>query len=115
MSGNVGVVVHLVEDDPGRQHAVLANVTNLMAALTGTVPVELVAHGPGVSLLTGETGLAAELRTVIEAGAFPVACENTLRSRKLTAGDLVERVGTVDSGMAHLARRQLHGWAYLRP
>ena len=52
---------------------------------------------------------------MIEAGVVPVACENTLRARGLCAADLVEGVVTADSGMAHLARRQLEGWAYLRP
>jgi intracellular sulfur oxidation DsrE/DsrF family protein len=112
MTGAAGVVVHLAEGDPDRQHAVLVNVRNLGQALGHSVPVELVAHGPGVSLLTGETGLSEDL---MAGGVATLACENTMRSRELESDDLVIGVATVDSGVAHLARRQLEGWAYLRP
>ena len=42
VSGDPAVVVHLVEDDPARQHAVLVNVTNLRRALGDGARVKLV-------------------------------------------------------------------------
>ena len=115
MTDDRGVVVHLVENDVDHQRAVLRNVVNLHAALEDGRRIELVAHGPGLALLTGETGLAEELRELLEGGVSARACENTMRSRQLTVEDLVGGVEPVDSGVAHLARRQLQGWAYLRP
>ena len=82
MIGNVAV--HPVEDDPERQHAVLVNTLNLRVALAGAASIELVAHAPGVTLLTGKTGLA------------------------------VEGVDTVDSGVAHLAARRSGGRPWRR-
>ena len=48
-----GVVVHLAEAGAQRRSAILRTVLNLRADLGPDVPVELVAHGPGVALLTG--------------------------------------------------------------
>lgn len=110
-----GVVVHLAEAGAERHAAILRNALNLRADLGPDVPVELVAHGPGVELLTGESGLESAVTQLVAVGARPVACLNTLASRALTPDDLLPEVGTVPSGVGHLARRQLEGWAYVRP
>ena len=81
MTDDRGVVVHLVENDADHQRAVLRNVVNLHAALDDGRRIELVAHGPGLALLTGETGLAEQLRELLEGGVSARACENTMRSR----------------------------------
>lgn len=109
------VVVHLPEADPARHEAVLRNTANLIRALEPGATIELVAHGPGVELCTGESGLAAGLADLQSAGATVCACANTLAARELTAAALLPGVTVVDSGVAHLVRRQRLGWAYLRP
>lgn len=109
-----GVVVHLADDAPERQRAVLQNVRNLMRAL-GDVPVELVAHGPGVDLVAGTSPEQDVLGELMAAGLQVRACRNTLDARGLTPAELPAGVDVVDSGVAQLARRQLEGWAYLRP
>lgn len=110
-----GVVVHLPEADPPRQQAVLRNTANLIRALGPGAVIELVTHGPGVELCTGENGLAAVLADLQSAGAAVCACANTLAARGLTAAALLPGVTVVDSGVAHLVRRQRQGWSYLRP
>lgn len=110
-----GVVVHLAEEAADRHRAVLQNVRNLRVALGPDVPIELVAHGPGVDLLTGVSGERDALAEVAGLGVRAHACRNTLNARGLGDADLLPGVGVVDSGVAHLARRQLAGWAYLRP
>jgi intracellular sulfur oxidation DsrE/DsrF family protein len=110
-----GVVVHLAEALPERHRAVLQNVRNLRAALDDGIPVELVTHGPGVDLVVTGSQTRADLAAVVSSGVDVLACRNTLQARGLGTNDLLPQVGTVDSGVAHLARRQLAGWAYLRP
>ncbi|WP_182358631.1 DsrE family protein [Tomitella gaofuii] len=110
-----GVVVHLPEADPQRQAAVLRNTANLIRALGPDTEVEVVTHGPGVELCTGETGLAETVARLRGQGATVCACANTLTARKLSEDDLLPGVAVVDSGVAHLVRRQREGWSYLRP
>lgn len=112
---HAGVVVHLPEADPARQRAVLRNTANLIGALEPGAAVELVTHGPGVELCTGESGLADALAELQALGAVVYACANTLAARGLTAEALRPGVAVVDSGVAHLVRRQRLGWSYLRP
>ncbi len=110
-----GVVVHLSEDDPVRQASVLRNTANLVRALGRDTVIEVVAHGPGVELCTGGTGLAETLAGLQRKGVTVSACANTLAARELSQADLLPGVTVVDSGVAHLVRRQREGWSYLRP
>lgn len=55
MIGHIRVVIPWSRR-PCRRRAVPGNVTSPMTALTPVWPVEIVGHGPGVSLLTGEIG-----------------------------------------------------------
>ncbi|QDQ96053.1 DsrE family protein [Tomitella fengzijianii] len=110
-----GVVVHLPESDPQRQATVLRNTTNLIRALGPGTVVEVVTHGPGVELCTGESGLADTVAALQGEGVTVCACANTLTARKLSEDDLMPGVAVVDSGVAHLVRRQREGWSYLRP
>lgn len=110
-----GVVVHLPESDPQRQGAVLRNTANLVRALEPGAEVELVTHGPGVELCTGESGLAETVAGLQGAGVTVCACANTIAARGLGEADLLAGVTVVDSGVAHLVRRQREGWSYLRP
>lgn len=103
------------ESDRERQAAVLRNVVNLLRALGPNTPVEVVTHGPGLALATGETGLGPSVVQVQQLGVVVCACANTLQSRKLTKEALLPGVTVVPSGVAHLVERQRQGWAYLRP
>lgn len=113
--GGAGVVVHLPESDPQRQAAVLRNTANLVRVLEPGARVELVTHGPGVELCTGESGLAETAARLQGDGVIVCACANTIAARGLADADLLPGVTVVDSGVAHLVHRQREGWSYLRP
>lgn len=110
-----GVVVHVPESEPGRQEAVLRNTANLLRALGPGTVIEVITHGPGVELCTGESGLADTVAGLQSRGVTVCACANTLAARGLGAADLLPGTTVVDSGVAHLVRRQREGWSYLRP
>lgn len=110
-----GVVVHLDEADPDKHVQVLRNVANLRAELGRQVPVELVVHGPGLDAVLAGGPHRDAVDALISDGVQVSACENTMHIRQVTHSDLAAGVGTVPAGVAQLARRQLDGWAYLRP
>lgn len=110
------VVVHLTEGDPARQEAALRNITNLLTDLgPAQTEVVLVTHGPGVSALTGETGLAGQVARLAAQGVTLAACQNTLQARGLDSGALLPHVAVVPSGIAEVVRRQHERWLYVRP
>lgn len=110
-----GVVVHLDEADPAKHAAVLRNVSNLIAALEPEAEVELVVHGPAISLLLPGSPHTETLQALQQRGLTVDACNNTLRSERITPEQLTPGAVIVPSGVAHLVLRQREGWAYLRP
>ena len=109
------VVWQVVDGEPAMHQRLVRHVANLLADLGADgVAVEVVAHGAGVDLLLSGAATAEAVRGLQEDGVAFLACENTLRSRDLETGDLLEDVGTVPSGVGAIVRRQSQGWSYLR-
>ncbi|MHB8878089.1 MAG: DsrE family protein [Myxococcaceae bacterium] len=110
------VVFHLDEADAKKHESVLRNVNNLLDDLgQGQTHIELVAHGLGLDLLTGETGFAEQVAGLVRRGVVMAACNNTLRERGIARDRLLPDVTVVSSGVGELVRRQRVGWQYVRP
>lgn len=109
------VVWQLVDGGADVHEQLLRQVVNVLADLRpADVQIEVVAHGPGLDLLLTPGRIADQVHDLQERGVVFVGCENTLRSRGLTAVDLIEGARTTPSGVGHLVRRQQVGWSYLR-
>lgn len=61
--------------------------------------------------IDGKRGFTAAL----EGGIQVVACENTLKSQKLTRADMLPDIGYVPAGVVELMQKQQQGYAYARP
>jgi intracellular sulfur oxidation DsrE/DsrF family protein len=110
-----GVVVHLDEADPGKHEAVLRNIGHLLTELGQDTQIELVVHGPGLSVALAGGVHAAQVRELLGQGVTVAACGNTMQRQNLTAGDLTAGVSVVPAGIAEIVRRQRAGWSYVRP
>lgn len=111
----LGVVVHLVDADPGRQSDVLRNVRNLLEELDGGSPIEVVVHGGGVTAALSASPNAEHVARLIGLGVTLAVCNNTLQARDIASDELIAGATIVPAGIAELVRRQRDGWAYLRP
>lgn len=94
----------------------LGNVENLRRALGDELrDVEVIAYGPGLGLvLRTNAAQAARMETLSRQGVRFLACENTMKRRNVNTADLLPFVGTVDSGVAQVVRRQKQGWQTVR-
>lgn len=110
-----GVVFHLDEGNSEKHTAVLRNISNLLESLGESTPVELVAHGAGITAVLADAPVAAALQTLLSRGVSVAACENTMRSKSLKPEQLTPGVHTVQAGIAEIVLRQRQGWAYIRP
>ncbi len=109
-------VFQVDESDSRKWELVLGNVHNLQKDFgKENVDIEIVVYGPGMDMLTLESTSAAHVADTLAQGVQVVACENTMRGRKLTKADLLDHVGVVPAGVGELVRRQEQGYAYLRP
>ncbi len=114
------VVIQVSTDDPRTQKIALNNAVNLQKALgSGNVVVEIVAYGPGLSLLTANSPQAARVKSLAMYDEFTFsACNNTMKKIAKKKGKkpvLVEGVRVVPAGVLRIVELQEQGYAYVRP
>jgi intracellular sulfur oxidation DsrE/DsrF family protein len=110
------VIVQVSDNDPAKWNLALNNVRNMQADLgAGNVDVELVAYGPGISMLKMDSQVAPRIEEALRSGVRVVACENTMRGQKLKRDDMLSDIGYVKAGVVEIIQRQNEGYAYLRP
>lgn len=76
--------------------------------------IEVVIQGPAVSLLAQGSPLARTVGKVLERGVVVAGCGNSMKSAGMEQASLLPGVVSVPAAVAHLARRQWDGWAYVR-
>jgi len=109
-------VVFEVNSGPDTWDQVMGNIENMRKAFAPEpVDVEVVCFGKGLDLIvTAKTPAADRLRTLSDSGVRVMACQNSMRKRKVTAAELLPFAGQVDSGVAEVVRKQEDGWSYLK-
>ena len=110
------IVFQVSVDGQEQWQGVLANVENLQKEFgPRNTQIEVVCFGKGVDmLLNTDAPLAERIAKDHAAGVTFAACQNTLRTRKLSPADLLPSASTVPSGVAEIVRRQEAGWAYIK-
>ena len=111
------VVFQVSDNDPAKWGLALNNIRNVQDDLGGSdaVDVELVAYGPGIGILKGDSPMAKRIADALKSGVKVVACENTMKAQKLVYADMLPDIGYVPAGVVELMRKQQQGWAYIRP
>ncbi|MEO8486936.1 MAG: DsrE family protein [Betaproteobacteria bacterium] len=110
------VVMQVSDSDPGKWNLALNNAKNLQADLgASNVAIEIVAYGPGISMLKADSVVGNRIGEALGAGVQVVACENTMRNQKLAKADMLGGIGYVGAGVVEIMQRQQQGWAYIRP
>ena len=115
-SGKQRVIFQVSDADPAKWSLALDNARNVQADLgKENVEIEIVAYGPGLAMLKLESPVADRLAQALDSHVDLIACENTMHTGKLTRDDMYGGIGYVQAGVSHIVRRQLEGWAYIRP
>jgi len=110
------VVLQVSDNDPAKWNLALNNARNIQADLgKENVAVEIVAYGPGLNMLKGDSKVADRLAGALDNSVGLMACENTMRNTKTTRGDMYGGIGYVKASVVHIMQRQREGWAYVRP
>jgi intracellular sulfur oxidation DsrE/DsrF family protein len=117
--GKLKVVYHLSDLD--KVHFVLGNIQNHLDGAGGPdrVTIALVVHGPALrAFQTGEANpeMTRHFGKLSKAGVGFAACGNTMKSQKITLGDLLPGFVNADKGgVVRIAELQSQGYLYLRP
>ncbi len=117
-ANNIKVVYHI--DDNTRADNLLRNVKNHLEASPG-VKIVVVGHGKGIDFMLKNAQDAngnpydVAMQTLAANGVEFRVCNNTLKSRKLTADAVAYPATVVPSGVAEVARLEAEGYVYLKP
>lgn len=119
VSSQEKVVYHI--NDSANAKALLGNVKNHLAAAPGT-KIAVVGHGKGIDFMLKDAQdsngnpYAVSMETLAAEGVDFKVCNNTLKSRNLTADAVAYPAKVVPSGVAEIGRLQAkEGYVYLKP
>lgn len=113
------VVIQVSSDDPATQRLAINNAVNIQNGLgMDNVVVEVVAYGPGLSLLTSKSTQADRVSSLAMQDIVFSACGNTMKAVEKKTGNkpqLIEGVKVVPAGVLRIMELQQQGYAYIRP
>ncbi len=107
-------VFHLTEAE--RANLALNNVGNLLADLgEDRVEAEVVANSEGVKALLKSGPYRDRVEKLAARGVRFVLCSRSIKAMKLETGEFLDLAEIVPTGTGELVKKQVDGWAYLRP
>ena len=110
------VVMQISENQPAVWNLALNNIRNVQKELGAkNVEVEVVAYGPGLGMLRDDSTTANRVQEAMATGVRFVACRNTMENQKITEAQLIPGIGYAQAGVIQIVKRQMEGYAYLRP
>lgn len=119
MNNEHKVVIQVSTGDEKVQNMALNNAANLQKEYgIDNITIEIVAYGPGVSLLTKQSTQATRVESLALQEITFSACGNTLKAIEKKKGkkpELLQGVGVVNAGVGRIMEAQEQGYAYVRP
>ena len=113
--GKYKVVIQMASESPDQQKSLFNQLGNIQKDLGDSVEIEVVVHGPAISLVMTEQSTHKENIYKFKNGGVTFAvCENTLRQRNITKEQILPEMTYVKSAMIELIKKQYEGWAYLK-
>ena len=113
------LVIQVSSDDAKTQTLALNNAANLQETLgMDNVKIEVVAYGPGLSLLTKKSKASSRVKSLAQQDIRFSACGNTMEKIAKKTGkkpQLTEGVQVVNAGVARIMELQEQGYSYIRP
>ena len=110
------LIIQVSDADPAKWQLALNNARNVQDDLgKDNVQIEIVAYGPGLAMLKGDSKVADGLAGAMDRSVDLIACENTMLNTKTPKSDMYEGISYVRAGVTHIMKRQREGWAYIRP
>jgi intracellular sulfur oxidation DsrE/DsrF family protein len=109
------VVFAVTSGDEADWNLTLGNARNLIAGLKpDPYEIEVVAFGPGIMLVKGDSTVAKDIAALQAEGVRFVACQNAMRFHHLELKDLLPGVTPVPAGIVEVVTKQEQGWIYIK-
>ncbi len=113
------LVLQVSSGDEDVQALALDNAINVQKALgIDNVDIEVVAWGPGLSLLTQNNPLAQRVENLLQFNIRFTACGNTIATQTRAKGVaplLLDGIAVVPAGVVHIMQLHKQGYVYIKP
>ena len=113
------LVIQVSTDDVRTQNIAMNNAVNLQKALgQDNVAIEIVAYGPGLTMLTPKSAASKRVPSLALQDITFSACGNTKAKMEKKSGKdvkLVDGVRVVQAGVLRIMELQEQGYSYIRP
>ncbi len=114
------IVLQLGDDDAKTQARVISVANNLIKHYGGPdfVDIEIVAYGPGISLLYPDNPLSSRISSLLANDVTFIGCMNTVETITRETGkkpELIPETVPVKTGVAHMVERAGQGYVVIRP
>lgn len=108
------IVFQLTTSDTSAHKALMKQLVNIKTVAPDT-KIEVVCHGPGLDLLlSNKTVVHEKIKTAKEKGVEFIACEFSLKERKLDKSTIISEAGFVPAGIIEIVIKQEQGWTYIK-
>ncbi len=108
------IVFQLSTDDTLAHKALMKQLNNITTVAPGT-KIEVVCHGPGLSMLvTGKTIVQEKIQQMKMKSVVFVACEFSMSERNIPKEKIIPEAGFVKAGIIEIVTKQEQGWSYIK-
>jgi intracellular sulfur oxidation DsrE/DsrF family protein len=109
------VIFAVTSPDVADWNLTMGNTRNLIKGLSpDPFEIEIVAFGPGISLLKLDSPVAKDIAALQAQGVKFTACQNAMRFNHLELKDLIPGAIPVPAGIVELVTKQEQGWIYVK-
>ena len=109
------IIMQLSSNDTLVWKGLMNKLKHLKAGGGDSLIIEVVAHGPGIDLLTkGKTAQQERITQNKKMGIDFIACENTMMERKVPKESIIAEATFVKMGIGEIVRKQEQGWSYIK-
>ncbi len=108
------IVFQLTTDDTLAHKALMKQLNNITTVAPGT-KIEVVCHGPGLSMLViGKTVVQEKMQQIKMKGVVFVACEFSMSERNVPKEKIIPEADFVKAGIIEIVTKQEQGWSYIK-
>ncbi|MCK9403652.1 MAG: DsrE family protein [Chitinophagaceae bacterium] len=108
------IIFQITTEDSLAQKALVKQLNNILT-LAPDAKLEVVCHGPGLSMLvTAKTIVQDKIAQMKKKGVEFVACEFSMSERNVTKDKIIPEAGFVKGGIIEIVTKQEEGWSYIK-
>ena len=108
-------IIFQLSTDDSLAHKALMKQLNNIAITAPDTKIQVVCHGPGLSMLVlGKTTVQEKILQMKMKGIVFVACEFSMNERNIPKEKIIPEAGFVKAGIIEIVMKQEQGWSYIK-